>query len=276
MKPLARKRTIICAISICLLSISLAGCFFLPGRFQSELRIEEDGQFFYSYIGEMVFLFPEERLASWDDSMARCHDEMPDGYTHRACRADEIAQQRADFESRRREDLEDGQSLAALVGYNPVDPAANHALASELEQYPGWKKVEYMGGGRFFIDYELRGRLDRDFIFPVIPRVQMAMPFLLVSPKADGKISVTAAGLASPQLRNALAGRASHSSTSLKSRPVPVELRNLSQGRFVVTTAGKITKTNGMKGRNTDLRRVEWVIKGIDSPTPNLEVDLTP
>lgn len=274
MESSAKNWIIMRAISLCLLSLSLTGCFFLPGQFQSELRIEQDGQFLYKYTGEMVFLLPEERLASWDDTMALCHDETADGYEPRACGAEEIARQREEYQNRRLEDIEAGQSLATLVGYNPVDPAANHALANELEQYPGWIKVEYRGAGRFYTEYELRGRLDRDFIFPVIPSVQMAMPFLVVSPRPGGKISISAAGLASPQLSTALSGRGSHRKGAADRQQVPAELRGVSQGSFVVMTPGKISGTNGITSREADRHRVEWGLKGLDSPTPKLEVDL--
>lgn len=276
MESPTRNWIIMRAIALCLVNLSLTGCLFLPGHFQSELRIDRDGQFLYRYTGELVFLLPEERLASWDDTMALCHDETAEGFEPRACRTEEIVRQREDFHNRRMEDIEAGQSLAALVGYNPVDPAANQAFAKELEQSPGWKKVEYRGFGRFYTEYELRGRLDRDFLFPVMPAVQLAMPFVVVSPNRGGKISISAAGLASPQLKNALSGRGLHRNGGGERQSIPAELRGFSQGRFVVTTAGRIAATNGITSREGDRHRVEWLLKGIDSPTPNLEIDLEP
>jgi hypothetical protein len=259
-----------------LVCLALTGCFFLPGQFESSLDIRRDGRFTYRYTGEIVFLFPQELdEEEWQDSMAICSTssaEAPD--VTRPCTQDEVASKRANFEASKRRDRDMGEEIAQLIGYNPVDAKGNMQLAEELKKYPGWNDVRYLGKGKFYVDYQMSGMLDRSFAFPVIPQVQTAMPFISVAPDRRGNVMVTAAGLASRQLRTMVIGQMPQSD---RDDPITQEtqaLLNLSQGTFTIMTDAEITETNGIATGTPNERRVEWKIEGSNSVTPKLQLGL--
>lgn len=255
--------------------VLLSGCFFIPGRFQSELDIRRDGRFTYRYVGEVVFMFPpEENLteASWDGSMAECFiDETGD---HRPCLPAEVAIQRDAYENNAKRSREAGDDLAKLIGFNPVDTKANEILAADLMQYPGWKRVSYVGRGTFQVEYEMSGMLDRDFAFPVVPQVQMAMPFVNVARSKAGVVNISTAGLASQQLRRLLEGQTPKVD---QDDPYYVSMQSAlfrTNGFFMVITDAEITSTDGKLSHSGGLQRVEWIINGKSKNAPQVQLQL--
>lgn len=256
--------------------LALTGCFFLPGQFQSSLDIRRDGQFTYRYTGEILFLFPERpEEAAWTDSMANCGASSTDAPAPaRPCSKEEVAAQKAAYEASRKRDRDAGEDIAQLIGYNPVDAEGNKRLAAELMQYPGWNDVRYLGKGKFYVDYQMAGKLDREFAFPVIPQVQTAMPFVNIAPDRSGKILVTSAGLASQQFRKMLIGQMSRSDGGDPMTHETQALLNLSKGMFTVTTDAIILESNGLESGATEGRRVAWNIDGATSEMPKLRLAL--
>lgn len=273
----AGKRTIhIARLAICgLACVVLSGCFFVPGRFMSELDIRRDGRFTYSYVGEVVFMFPpEENLTevSWDGSMSKCFiDETGD---RRPCLPAEVAIQRDAYENNAKRSREAGDDLAKLIGFNPVDTKANEILAADLMQYPGWKQVAYVGKGTFHVEYEMSGMLDRDFAFPVVPQVQMAMPFVNVARSKAGVVNISTAGLASQQLRRLLEGQTPKVD---QDDPYYVSMQSAlfrTKGIFMVITDAEITSTDGKLSQSGGLQRVEWIIDGKSKNAPQVQLQL--
>lgn len=253
----------------------LTGCFFTPGRFQSELDIRRDGRFIYSYVGEIVFMVPEDHAATaWNDGMAECLGQ--ENGELRPCTEAEIASKRRSYEAVAKQGQEAGDDFRQLFGFNPLDTKANEQLAADLMEYPGWKRVTYTGKGTFQVEYELRGTLDRDFAFPVIPQVQMAMPFVNVTRSKADVVDISAAGLASQQLRRLMVGQAPKVD---QDDPYYLSLQSKlfrSNGTFMVTTDAEITSTDGKQSRSEGLRRVEWTIDAKTSDAPQLQLRLDP
>lgn len=258
---------------LCLLCIALSGCFFVPGRFNSKLDIAKDGSFFFSYTGELVFLMPEERLQDWDDAMARCYDDSGDGMDARPCTDAETAEEKARFDAQNGESEEAGKYISELVGFNPISPESNRALAKELERHPGWKKVQYVGPGRFYVEYEMRGQLDRDFAFPLIPQAQMAMPFVHIARAEGNTVKVRGGGFASPQLRSLLNG-SNPDADSDERKAMAAQFGDLARGTFIVTTTARINSTNGAEDADGDSKRLTWVLDGQGRETPMVDLEL--
>jgi hypothetical protein len=263
-------------ILMCLLSITLSGCFFLPGRFSSELDIRSDGRFVYKYTGEIVFLLgPLDRTdEKWDDNMAICYSETPNDFIERTCTAAELSAQRAEFENKQKQVLESDEDIAALIGFNPFDPASNAQFAAQLRSQPGWKSVQYLGRGRFYVNYEIGGSIDRDFAFPIVPQAQMAMPFVLIAPMEGNRVSIQAAGLASPQFRKIMLGEMRHSNAKGLNDPFREQLLGLARGTFKITTDAEIIGTNGIKSDGPHDASLSWKIEGAESDTPMTELVL--
>jgi hypothetical protein len=259
----------------CLLCLALTGCFFVPGKFQSTLDIRRDGRFTYSYVGEVLFLIPEEQVAPvWNDGMASCFGE--ESSAPRRCTEAELADKRQAYETEAKQGQEAGEDIARLIGYNPVDVKANEQLAADLMQYPGWKRVTYAGKGIFQVEYELSGNLDRDFAFPVISQVQTAMPFVNVARTKAGFVNISAAGLASQQLRKLIVGRAPKAD---RDDPYHLSLQSTlfrANGIFTVKTDAEITSTDGQKSQYGGLQQVEWMIDSKASDAPQIQLRLDP
>ena len=258
-----------------LLCFALTGCLLIPGQFKSSLDIRRDGQFTYSYVGTIIFTMPDESAeseASWHDGMADCRDE--ETYESRSCSADEVAKQREDFERDKRENRLAGRNIAALIGYNLVEPEANEQIAKELMRHPGWKKVTYLGNSTFDVEYELTGRLDRDFSFPILPQAHLAMPFINLSRDRDGVIAMSAGGLASQPMRQLIFGaqgaKAEFASLSNDERALLLRTR----GDFTITTDAKVLSTNGARTAAADAEQISWRIDAETVETPQFRVQL--
>ena len=264
--PSCSGRTLI----ICFLCLTLAGCFFVPGRFESSLEIHRDGTFSYRYSGVVAFLLPsEEKMGApvWSPDDAECFDLEAD--TARSCTEAEIAVRQREFDEERARTLKGGEEMAELIGFNPVDPEANRALAKRLEGYPGWKKVEYLGNGRFHVEYAITGSLEREFAFPVVPGVQFAMPFVTVGRDRGGVIEMKAAGLASEHLRRMLEGQVQKSDADSE---YWAEAFKGGSGPLTITTDAEVLSTNGATSAAGGETRIGWTIDGARSETPILRL----
>lgn len=264
---------------VLLLVAVLSGCYFLPGSFDAQLDLHRDGTFTYRYKGELVFLVNENLGGSppsgeWSDADARCVDDKTGDL--RPCAATEIAAQKADHVARMENERRERQQMAAMIGYAPFDDAANHRLAREMMQYEGWNKVEFKGNGVFEVDYETSGRLDREFVFPVLPQAQLMVPLVHVRRTRSGLVEVDAPGMVGGTARKLLAsnGRPDSAATTA--------LFDRINGRFVVTTDAIIAASNGRSKRGDDgVSNVQWTIARGEADSagtnpPRLQIEMAP
>ncbi|MFZ9396916.1 MAG: hypothetical protein ACO25F_12755, partial [Erythrobacter sp.] len=102
-------------------ALLLAGCFVTPGKFTSELALENDGSFSFRYDGEIFFL-GLSKLAQMGATEAvfapsPCYD---DNLEPRECTEDEIAEQRAEWdtgaEERAAKAKKEAEDLAKILG----------------------------------------------------------------------------------------------------------------------------------------------------------------
>lgn len=185
-------------------SLALSGCLLSPGAFTSELHLMKDGNFSYSYDGQiqMLALTKLAEMSEKTDSafLAECWDEDTD--EERECSAEEIAEQQAEWElaeeqreANRKKEAE--EMKAVLGGIDPSDPDAAKELAERLERQRGWEKVDYLGDGLFDVDFRISGPLSHDFAFPMIEKVPMTNVFVTVYLRDNGQVRVDAPGFAS-------------------------------------------------------------------------------
>lgn len=226
------------------LALLVAGCIFAPGKFTSQLDMRKDRTFAFRYTGEilMVPLMKTDK----DEAFApeACHDE--ETLDERECTAEEIAKQKADWTQQREEKKKsDAQAAQMLLGgIDPSNPQAGQELAAKLRRQAGWNKVEYLGDGKFNVDFAVAGKLDRDFIFPTLEGFPMSNAFVQVLVRQDGSVRVDAPGFGPASGGQAMAGMMQGMGKSEESEGPT----SLADGIFTVVTDGEILANNTDEG----------------------------
>jgi hypothetical protein len=182
----------------------VSACMLMPGKFNSNLDIRRDGRFAFTYSGEMHFL----TLSDFAKKAKKGNDAVfepepcsgPSG-AERECSGAELDRQMRAWEERQKTreekgDVEAQQMAAMFGGFDPSRPEAAEELAASLRRQEGWKRVSYRGNGMFDVEFSIAGRLDHDFLFPVMEGVPMANPFVQVMLRNDGTVRVEAPGFA--------------------------------------------------------------------------------
>jgi len=186
----------------------LAACFLLPGKFASTLDVRRDGHFAFAYKGEIVVFNPEAMNGKVtpvrDDPDAPCFGSASSpapvaatatrhvcSKAEQAARTANVARMNAEAAERRKHE---GEQLAKMIGMDPGDESSMQAYAAVLQKQAGWRSVTYRGKGVFDVDFQQSGTLDRDFVFPLLPRTNYIMPFVVIRKRADGAVLVSAPG----------------------------------------------------------------------------------
>lgn len=160
--------------------IFLASCVITPGKFVSTLRIDADRSFAFSYVGEvyavdMSSAMTEGLTKGLGDDTEETPDPDAEGATFEpaAQEEDEAAAKKAETE------------------------AKNRAIAEALTKEAGYRKVEYVGEGKFLIDYAVEGRLTHNFIYPFNSDAEVLFPFIAVELRNGNAVRMTAPAFAS-------------------------------------------------------------------------------
>ena len=152
----------------------LVGCLLAPGKFTSTLTINADRTFTYSYQGE-VYAF----------DMAAAMKDMPGSDENKTTTT---ALLKASLQDTPKPG-DDAETKAAA-------DAHNREIAAALQKEAGFRKVEYIGDGKFVIDYQISGKLDHTYLFPYNLDAGIIFPFIVIEPRANGTIRVKAPGFA--------------------------------------------------------------------------------
>jgi hypothetical protein len=257
MMPIGRMQT---GGLLLLLSLALAACLFMPGKFTSVLDVRRDGAFSFSYTGQ-IFLLPltEPKDDAANEPFApHCYrpttgpDDEARASQERPCTRAEVAEQKRDWDEARRTSegkrKRDAEQMKTLFGgLDMSDPKGPAELAARLRRQAGWRRVEYKGNGLFDVDFAITGTLDRDFTFPTFEQFPLNNAFVQLSRRKDGTVRIDAPGFGPPPggepFRSwgqaaALGGEQSASPTSV---PAP-------DGTFTVTTDAAILANNTDEG----------------------------
>lgn len=242
----------------------LTGCLFTPGKFSSNLDIGRDQSFAFAYAGEILFSADPKAtdgISDDDDEEATdisfepsCMDEEGES---RVCTADEKAAQAEAAAARKEERAKRRAEMAKTFGVDPEDEASMKAFAAALSKEAGWKSVEYLGEGKFKVDYAVRGTLDRDFVWPVYPKMEMVFPLVVIRKRADGAVQVIAPGFANgaarPSFENPLSQRGGKA-----------------DGVFTIGTDAEIVTNNTDDGpvREGARQKLVWKVDAFASKTP--------
>ena len=266
-------------VVLALLSLLLASCLFMPGKFTSSLDIRRDGRFSFAYTGE-IHMLALSKMASETDaektfSPEKCYKD--DGIEERPCTAQDIAEQKKNWQEERERSAEkrrqDAESMKAMLGgIDPSNPRAAEELAQRLRRQAGWRRVIYKGDGLFDVDFYLNGRLDHDFTFPTIERFPMANAFVQVSLRNDGTVRVDAPGFAPGSGGEPLRGMMQGVSPKQDSATPEVD------GHFTIRTDGAILANNTDEGPQPDStgQKLDWPVNLRTPAAPTALIRLAP
>ncbi|WP_195908498.1 hypothetical protein [Novosphingobium sp. Gsoil 351] len=276
--PQTFRGKVVFAAVLCLLA---TGCFLLPGKFASELTVKRDGTFAFSYKGDIHVLALSKLAQDELDDKAtfkpqpQCKD---DGEPVDNCSYDTEDVQRQNWESsqqaakdKKRQDAEMARQM--LGGIDPADPRAAEELAERMRKQAGWRSVQYVGDGKYVVDFAIAGRLDHDFSFPSLERVPLITPFVAIYRRTDGTVRIDAPAF-SAGANGGPMGAMMQGMTGDKTGPQGMpEL----DGAFAVATDGEILANNTDDGPQTGvagMRRLAWKVNPRTAAAPTALIKL--
>ena len=262
-------------LAVAALAMLAAACIFAPGKFNSQLDLKKDQSFAFRYTGEilMVPLMKNEKDAAFEPSS--CHDE--ESLEERTCSDDELAQQKTDWEESRAEKKKsDAQAAKMLLGgIDPSDPESGKELAEKLRRQAGWKRVEYLGDGKFDVDFAISGKVDHDFIFPTFEGFPMSNAFIQVFARQDGTVRIDAPGFGPQSGSGAMAGMmAGMAQDGASGNDGPT---SMADGTFAVFTNGEVLANNTDEGASSAPggKLLSWKVNPRTAAAPTALVKLS-
>jgi hypothetical protein len=268
------------------LSVALAACFVLPGKFASTLDLRKDGRFAYTYKGE-VWMMGLSKLSEMGAGAGKfepstCYND-DNAMNERECTKDELEAQKASWEAEQQAGAEkrkkEAEEMKALLGgIDPTDPKAGEELAARLRRQAGWKSVTYKGDGLYDVDFAIAGRIDHDFNFPTIERMAMVTPFVALSRRTDNTVRIETPGFAMSGSSNpmaAMGGLAAMGAAGEDGKQGGPKFPKI-EGTFTVTTDGVVLANNTDEGPQADTagQRLSWTVDARNPAAPTALIRL--
>jgi hypothetical protein len=248
-----------------LLPLLLVGCLLTPGKFTSSLDVARDGSFTFRYEGEIILVTNKSMMDQAGQSTAfepECEDEAGD---RRDCTVEEIAEARRKFDEEQkakaeREAKESAEMATMLGGIDPNNEATMTEFAARLEREAGWKSVKHRGEGIFDVEYEVVGKLDRDFVFPLFPRFNFIVPAVMITRRDDNAVLVRAPGFGDP----------SGSGAGSSGMGPMTGGGSKAEGVFTIRTDAQIATNNSEEGASTQQGKqvVQWRVTPLNRNAP--------
>jgi len=270
-------------------SLLLTGCLLSPGKFSSTLKLMKDGEFAYSYQGEIQMLALSKLAEMGDKGDAfKAGDCYDDNFDTRPCTSAEVAEQKAEWdanaEQRGAKKKREAQQMKAFMGgIDPTSPEAAQEFAEQLSRQKGWNSVRHVGDGLFVVDFAISGRLDHDFSFPVIEGMPAGTAFVTAILRKDGKVRLDAPGFAAQGAGNPMQGMMgglmglAAKSDDDKGEKVPQIA--MPEGTFTIITDGYILANNTDEGPVklvTGGRALNWEITPRAEAAPTALINIAP
>ena len=241
----AGGRRMLAGLAVAALSLLAAACIYAPGKFTAQLDVRKDHSFAFRYSGEIIMVPMMDASKNAGFTPDPCHDQKTG--EERGCTAGEIAGQKAQWEDHRlAEQKRDARVAQVLLGgIDPTNPDSGEELAAKLRKQAGWNKVEYLGKGKFDVDFAISGTLDHDFVFPTMEGFSMSNAFVQVLLRHDGSVRIDAPGFGPATGGTAMAGMMSGMAKSPDPDEGPTAMAD---GTFTVLTDAAILANNTDEG----------------------------
>lgn len=252
----------------------LTGCLLTPGHFVSDLAIERDGRFSFTYRGEIVLFTQAGYFGAMTEGEGIATETEPYCFKaetgqRRPCTDAEVAEQRRQSEavaSSGGQSDEFAQMREMMGGLDPGDPATMDAFAARLAREEGWRSVVHRGEGVFEVDYAVTGTLDRGFVFPLYPEFDFAIPMVTITRRNDGTVMVRAPAFAAGG-GGALAGGYGAGGPNPFAR---------ADGIFTIRTSADILTNNTETGpiRDGQNEVLAWTVSAVSNTRPEALIRL--
>lgn len=225
-------------IAACALPLLLTGCLLAPGKFTSSFDIRADRSFTFTYKGELIAQDPSDSMSGLTTSS----DGGPEDKAEAARQAKEKADKSRERESKYR------------------------ALAATLAKEAGYRSVVYKGGGRFEVDYAIRGLLTTNFLFPFNSDAEVVIPFVAAEVRKDGTVRIKAPAF----------GKGAAPSAAMGQIPMMGEPDNPAEGTFTITTDAEIVMHNQEEGvtAGPNGKTIAWTVGAIKKDAPTAVIRL--
>ena len=217
-----------------MMPVLLSSCLFVPGKFTSPLSINADRSFAFSYVGQVITIDPSNEMAKgMAGIMANAGKSAPGKGTAPVETPEAKAKAKADADRH------------------------NQEIADTLAKEAGYRKVTYLGDGRFMIDYAIRGVLDHDFIYPFNTDAEMIFPFIALELRNGGTVRVKAPGFAKGDDKSPMGGMGDGGSAKL-------------DGIFTLDTDAEIVSQNNEDGVKTinGRKTITWKATPLSKDAP--------
>lgn len=230
------------AAAVLLLPFLLGGCLLVPGKFTSTLTINADRSFAFTYQGEVIaFDLGKEMTRGMGDKPGKDGDDgdgdaafSKSAFT-KTEDADNAAEKKAEFDRKCRE------------------------IAAALAKEAGYRKAEYVGDGKFVIDYAIKSVFTHNFVYPFNMDAEAVFPFIVIEQRADGRVRVKAPGFAKD------GGGVGGSSGMGDMGPA-----GRMEGTFTLDTDAEVVSQNNEGGATTvgGRKRVVWTVTPLTKAAP--------
>jgi len=219
----------------------LTGCLLIPGKFESQLRLMNDGTYSFTYNGQMQMAEGDENPMSSQSGMAA--DEAGDG-------------------GQQDDDQKNLAMSAIFGGAVPGDDEGLNKFAEQLAKYDGWNEVEYVGNNLFEVEYAVSGNFDQMFAFPTMPGATMQFPFVQIIRRSGGELEVLTPAMAGPGGLAGAMGPMPMGGSSEKTKMEPID------GVFTIVTDGEVLTNNTEDGLTLSggTKNMRWKVDGTSGP----------
>lgn len=220
----------------CAMPLLLTGCLLVPGKFVSDLTVNADRSFAFSYKGQVIASDPSEGMSSTDEPL----------------KPDATAEERAAAADRAREKVAKAKEREEK----------NRAIAAALAKEYGYKSVVYRGNGLFDVDYAVKGMLTTNFTYPFNTDAEVMIPFIAIEVRKDGTVRARAPGF----------GMAPGQGGPGPQMPMMTDPSDKAEGVFTVTTNAEIVAQNQEDGAQTvgANKVISWTIGKLKKDAPSV------
>jgi len=232
---------------VLLLPFALASCVLTPGKFVSTLKIDADRHFTFTYVGEVIALQDDDMTKGLGDMTAPSSTDPASADDDGTPTLQQIVLQKRDAPS------DDSAAKKAAAD------AKNRAMAATLSKEAGYRKVTYLGNGKFSIDYTISGTLDHGFVYPYNIDAEAVFPFIAIELRANNTVRMKAPGYAN--------------ANDSKGMGMPGMDKTASQldGVFTLDTNAEIVSQNNEEGPVTTAGRktITWKVTSLTKDAPS-------
>lgn len=231
---------------VLLLPCLLVSCVLTPGKFVSTLKIDADRHFTFTYVGEVIAL--------QDDDMTKGLGDLGTPSPTDPASSDEDGTPTLQQIALQKEAPGEGPAAKKAAA-----DAKNRALAAALSKEAGYRKVSYLGDGKFSIDYAISGTLDHGFVYPYNIDAEAVFPFIAVELRANNTVRMKAPGYANA------------SESKGMGMPGMDKSANQLDGVFTLDTNAEIVSQNNEEGPVTTAGRktITWKVTSLTKDAPS-------